>query len=218
MRIRTLSGLSLYGEEVLRRGPEIRARRRGIEDEIEVLPLVKEAIKKLPYGEIRLDTSENQLSKVCRSAFQQPDMKEIIWSSYRMDNENPDTGGEETSKEYAEEIRILEDIISNKFQDNERTSSSLDTRSEAMRIWEDFGIAWRAKNGLIYLLWQSQDLLGTPIIHAYSEHDFICTINKSFRDCISLKQKAEKKLAIYKNALYVIVSIGALIALGVLSK
>lgn len=188
------------------------------QDEIEVLPLAKEAIKRLPCGEIRLEASENQLSKVCRSAFQQPDIKEIIWSSHSMGNENSDGGSEETSKEYAEEIRILEDIISNKFQDNDRTSSSLDTRSMAMRIWEDFGIAWRAKNGLIYLIWQSQDLLGTPIIHAYSEHDFICTINKSFRDCISLKQKADKKLAIYKNALYVVVSIGTLIALGILSK
>jgi hypothetical protein len=193
-------------------------KRKPKEDEIEVLPLVKEAIKKLPYGEERLDASEYQISKVCRFAFQRPDIKEIIWSSYSMGNENPDVGSEETSKEYAEEIQILEEIVSKNFQDKNITSSSLGNKSAAMKIWEDYGIAWRAKSGLIYVIWQSQDLFGTPIIHAFTEHDFAYSIINKYRECISEKQKVEKKLASYKNVLYVIVSIGALVAIGLLSK
>ncbi len=72
----------------------------------DVAPVIEEAIRRLPNGNLRLSVSPFPLSHVCLAGFYAPDISERISSDYTMPSAN-----EEIAKQFCEEITMIEKIM-----------------------------------------------------------------------------------------------------------
>ena len=72
----------------------------------DVVPVIEEAIRRLPNGDLRLSVSRFPLSHVCLAGFNTPDISERISSNYSMPSAN-----DGITEQFYEEITTIEKIM-----------------------------------------------------------------------------------------------------------
>ena len=137
-------------------------------DACDVAPVIEEAIRRLPNGDLRLSMSRFPLSHMCLTGFHAPDISEQISSDYSMPSRS-----EEMAKQFYEEITILETIMEEMNIPNRPDLQPLSRKAYAMQMWDCYAVPWRSHNERIYLIWSPRDLMGSPIIHSYPVSYFL---------------------------------------------
>jgi len=134
----------------------------------DVVPVIDEAIRRLPNGDLRLSTSRFSLSHVCLAGFCAPDISDRISSNYSMPSAN-----EEIAKQFYEEVRVIEKIMEEMNIPNGPDLQALNRKAYAIQIWDCYAIPWRFHKETVYLIWSPHDLMGSPIIHSYPASYFL---------------------------------------------
>lgn len=134
----------------------------------DVAPVIEEAIRRLPNGDLRLSVSRFPLSHVCLAGFCAPDISQRISSDYSMPSAN-----EEIAKQFYEEITMIEKIMEEMNIANRPELQALNRKAYAIQMWDCYAIPWRFHNETVHLIWSPHDLMGSPIIHSYPVSCFL---------------------------------------------
>lgn len=174
---------------------------------------IEVAISRLENGQYRFSNFSNPgypLSTACLREFSSPDYSERIVSDYGMPSKN---NNKDIEKNYFEEIALIEKMIEeykipvelaewqkgSAMKTVEDINKGLNRRSLAIQIWEWYAIPWRYKSDRVHLIWQSHDVMGTPIIKDYPVEYFLKTLSEKFDNHIISQIKIFKQLNFWKN-------------------
>jgi hypothetical protein len=174
---------------------------------------IEVVISRLENGQSRFSNlyqPEYPLSSACLREFSSPDYSERLMSDYGVPSES---NNKDIQKDYYEEINLIETLIEEYkipvrlaewqkgklAEATENINKSLNLRSLAIQIWEWYAIPWRYKSGSVYLIWQSHDILGSPIIKNYPIDYFLKTISDGLENKITYQIKTSKQLEFWKS-------------------
>jgi len=174
--------------------------------------VIEEAIRRLPNGDFRLSVSRFPLSNVCLAGFGVPDIQERISSDYTMPPTN-----EEISKQYYEEITMIEKIMDEMNITNRLNLDAFNRQAYAMRMWDCYAIPWRYHNQTVHLIWAPHDLVGTPIIRSYPVSYFLRALAEILEKNYDQAWKQARHLKYWKIFGLALIMIG-LVVWGIIEK
>ncbi|MDD4902696.1 MAG: hypothetical protein PHE24_06195 [Patescibacteria group bacterium] len=188
-------------------------------------PLIDVMIAKLEDGQFRFSNhSSYPLTTACLREFSAPDYSERLMSDYGIPSPN---NNKDVQKDYFEEILLIEKLLEEYKVPTELTNwqkgttikgienmyKNLNRKNLATQIWEWYAIPWRHKNNLVYFIWQSNDVLGTPIIYGYPINYFLKILSEKFENHITNNISAWKQLNFWKNTGVILIIVAAIYVL-----
>ncbi len=170
------------------------------QDDFEII--INKAINLLKNGEKRLSTSIFTSKMKYLKDFT-PNISDTLSSDYGISSTN-----KTIETDFFEEVNLIEKLLQElgfpvkladwqKSSDDERMENiykKMNRRSYAMQIWSFYAIPWRFSNDCVHLIWDPEDVMGTPIIKTFELEYFISTVSNNFETQYNQYKKNQKQL------------------------